>query len=240
MAAVSHKGLIRKNNQDFFFLDSEKERLFIVADGMGGHKAGEIASQLAVEAAVSIMMPLTQMTLVNTVEFINKAFEQANKVIQDRSEDDSGMEDMGTTMTMAFREGNALYVGHIGDSRAYFVTAHSIKKITKDHTLVEELVRNGSITTEEARNHPQRNIIMKALGSGCQHLPDIQELEIEGDMILFLCTDGITNLVTEEEIKVTLNKYEDLRTAVNDLKDLALERGAHDNLTALAVRLMVN
>lgn len=236
MAAITHMGNVRENNEDAYYLDTEAGKLFAIADGMGGHKAGEVASQMAIEKVLDIFkrQPVKHDEIIPA---IGKAFEEASEAIDQKSKTNAEFEGMGTTLTMVYADSEILYVGHIGDSRAYLIGEEGIKPITKDHTLVSELVRNGTITEAEAKNHPQRNVIMKALGSGCKAIPDIREIEAEADSIIVICSDGLTDLVDDQEIEADFKREPELTQALKSLKDLALSRGGHDNITIVAFRI---
>lgn len=236
MAAITHMGNVRENNEDAYFLDTEQGQLFAIADGMGGHNAGEVASQMAIDKMLTIFKGPNK-TCDDAVIAIRETFEGASAEIDARAKENKQLEGMGTTLTMAYWDGRILYMGHIGDSRAYMVNSHGIKPITRDHTLVSELVKSGSITELEARNHPQRNVIMKALGSDCKAVPDILEIEIEEPSVLVLCSDGLSDLVEDTEIAEHIKGSKSLKDALETLKDLALSRGGHDNITMLAVSI---
>lgn len=235
MAAITHKGNVRENNEDSYYLDTECGLLFAVADGMGGHKAGEVASAIAIDQLKAVFCQNGPIT--DAIAAILAVFQNASDKIAQEAKVNAECDDMGTTFTMALRQGNILYVGHIGDSRAYLLDSKGIQMITKDHTLVAELVRSGGITRSEARNHPQRNVIMKALGSGCQPIPDIHEVEIEEECILLICSDGLSDLVEDQEIEEVLAGAPTLVDAVKILKEKALSRGGHDNITVVCARL---
>lgn len=236
MAAITHRGNVRENNEDSYYLDSEKGRIFAVADGMGGHRAGEVASRLAIEALARVFSRL-EIAEMQVIESIREVYLSANDAIMAEALQNEQCEGMGTTLTMAYVEPNVIYVGHIGDSRAYAVYKDRIKQLTKDHTLVAELVRTGTITESESRNHPQRNVIMKALGSGDEPAMDIHEIEVEEPFTLMICSDGLTNMMEDSEIMKIVNEHPKLVDAVKALNDLALVRGGHDNITIVAVRI---
>lgn len=235
MAAITHRGNVRENNEDAYYLDTEQGALFAVADGMGGHKAGEVASGIAIEELKAVFGG--GLHGMDPVLAIQSTFVRASEAISERAKENPDCDDMGTTFTMAYRLGGVLYIGHIGDSRAYLMGESGLRLVTRDHTLVAELLKSGGITKSEARSHPQRNVIMKALGSGCQPVPDIQEIEIDSECTLLICSDGLTDLVEDHEIEKTLTQETCLVDVVKSLKDLALSRGGHDNITIVCARI---
>lgn len=235
MAAITHLGNVRENNEDAYYLDAELGCLFAVADGMGGHRAGEVASELAIEAVKETFRQLDDAHK-EPVATIQKAFALAAQRIEERAKVDDACEGMGTTLTMAFKSEDVLYIGHIGDSRAFVVKDGGIKQITKDHSLVAELVRTGAISSDEAKNHPQRNVIMRALSVGCQPVADIHEIEIEGDTLLLICSDGLTDYLGQEEILKEIEHQNQISETVRVLCNSALTQGGHDNITIVAVR----
>jgi protein phosphatase len=236
MAAITHMGNVRENNEDAYYLDTEQGRLFAIADGMGGHNAGEVASQMAIDKMLEIFKG-ESFDCNDIVTSIRETFEKASAEIDASAKQNSQYEGMGTTLTLVYVAGEIIYVGHIGDSRAYLMDSSGIRPITRDHTLVSELVRTGSITQTEARNHPQRNVIMKALGSDCKSIPDIFEVEIEEKSIVVICSDGLSDLVDDHEIAESVQQSPSLVEAVGVLKDLALSRGGHDNITIVAASI---
>ncbi len=233
MAAITHLGNVRDNNEDAYYLDTEKGKLFAIADGMGGHNAGEVASKMAIEKMLAVFnnQPVDR---VNIISIIRDVFEQASVEIDEMAKTDEHYDGMGTTLTLVFVDKDVLYIGHIGDSRAYMINSSGIKTMTRDHTLVSELVKNGTITEKEARKHPQKNVIMKAIGSGCKAIPDIHEVEIDEESVFIICSDGLTDLVDDLEIQETIKNSETLAMGLMVLKDLALERGGFDNVTIVA------
>lgn len=235
MAAITHLGNVRENNEDAYYMDAEMGCLFAVADGMGGHRAGEVASELAIEAVMEVFR-CREEAHKEPVATIQKAFALAAHKIEERAAVDNACEGMGTTLTMAFKSDNVLYIGHIGDSRAFVVKDGTIKQITKDHSLVAELVRTGAISQEDAKSHPQRNVIMRALSVGCQPMADIHEIELEDETLLLICSDGLTDYLSQDDILTEINAQKQISESVSTLCDRALTQGGHDNITIVAVR----
>jgi serine/threonine protein phosphatase PrpC len=229
---VTNVGLVRKNNEDAALCDIDKQ-LFVVADGMGGYVAGEVASVLAIE---SLKQALAAQAGDAPPELLRQAFYQANDRIYQEAKNHPEYAGMGTTLSALWVVGNKAYISHVGDSRVYLIRDGQIISLTMDHSLVGELVREGGLTEEQAMNHPQRNVLTRALGCGALVEVDLAEIEIrEGDAFL-LCTDGLFNLVSGEEMAHLITQEKDVKKAVGELVDLALARGGFDNVTAILVR----
>lgn len=233
-------GRVRDINQDAYYISSFKDHpLFIIADGMGGHKAGEIASNMAVEIISSnLEEDLNSLELDDSSikVWIQNSMNKANKEIFDKSLKDEKFSGMGTTVTLAYTNNQKIFIGHVGDSRAYLFRKGVLSQMTKDHSLVEELIRNGSISKEEAKLHPQRNIITRAVGTSNDIEADLIVKEKLKDDILLLCTDGLTNMLMDEEIKEYLLINEDMQKVCEELVRLANEKGGFDNITVLAIK----
>lgn len=219
-------GLMRTANQDAYGI---REPLFVVADGMGGHRGGEVASRIAVErilAASSWNDPLAG---------LRDGFSAANQAIREHAELNEECRGMGTTVVALVLAGHQALLAHIGDSRIYRFRRGILSLLTRDHSLVEELVRQGSISADEARNHPQRSVLTRALGT--TETPKVEYAEFDpepGDLYL-LCTDGLTAEVAEPEIAAALQKADDPQTAAELLVEAALSHGGSDNITVLVV-----
>ncbi len=228
---ISRKGLVRENNEDFYCYDSQRG-LLIVADGIGGHAGGEVASKLAVETAAAELVQRETATL----QAIEQAFHAANMAIVERAADDSSLADMGTTMTLAWLCGFRLLVGHIGDSRAYLFQSGQLQMLTRDHTVAGDLLEAGDISDSQAATHPQKHILTRALGTveGCTI--DVFELELQSDSMLLLCTDGLTDQVSTEEISHLLNQQTDIKIIADSLVGQAYQKGAPDNVTLIVAR----
>ena len=224
-AGVTDVGRVRDGNEDDFLEQADRLGLVAVADGMGGHRAGEVASATALEAlraAVAAGQPL------------RKAIEGANDAVLEKSESDHELHGMGTTLTagMLGTDGS-LTVGHVGDSRAYLIRDGELSQITEDHSLVEEMVRAGELTPEQAEVHPQRSIITRALGIDPVVDVDLYPIQLRaGDRVL-LCSDGLTTMVRPEEIATILGREHDPKQAAQLLVDAANAAGGEDNVTAL-------
>ena len=233
-------GIIRENNQDAYYISSREDRpLFIVADGMGGHKAGEIASSMAIDIISKNFKKHLIDTSVNEEDIkdiIKESIYEANDKIYIKSTEDERYSGMGTTVTLAYVLNEKIFIGHVGDSRAYLLSNGILSQITEDHSLVEELIRNGSISREEAKHHPQRNIITRAVGTSNEIRADIITKYKSKDDILLLCTDGLINIVDDEQIKKSLFINECIQKACEELVSISNDRGGFDNVTILAVK----
>lgn len=238
--AVSDIGKVRDKNEDSFFISGcdAQYKLYIVADGMGGHNAGEVASSLAVDT-VRQFFDRHYASLQKTDEMIEKFMREAiansNACVLNESHlhlDESGM---GTTMTLLLIENDKFYVGHIGDSRAYIIRDNVIEQITEDHSLVTQMIKDGKLSANEAKYHPLKNIITRALGVDFDINIDVYIRDAKQGDIVILCTDGLSNMVSDSEILEEYTKN-DIATASNNLVRSANERGGYDNITIVAVK----
>ncbi|MDR7869893.1 MAG: Stp1/IreP family PP2C-type Ser/Thr phosphatase [Tissierellaceae bacterium] len=232
-------GLSRENNQDSLFIsDLEDLPLFIVADGMGGHNAGEIASNIAVETIKEKFLENRNKLINkdNIIKTIEESICEANKKIYFEALSTPHYSGMGTTLTMAYIFDESVYIGHIGDSRAYYIDDSGIEQITEDDSLVNELIKNGSITKEEAFTHPQRNVITKALGTSIDIDINVQTLEYKVGNILIICSDGLSNMVKENRILDIVKSEENVKLACERLVELAKENGGLDNITIIIIK----
>ena len=230
-------GLKRKLNQDYVFTtDSEignLPNLYLVADGMGGHKAGDYASKYAIE---TIIEEIKSKKETDTFAALNKAIIEANTRIRNKAAEDDNMTGMGTTLVAAVVENDVLKVANIGDSRLYLIH-DEIKQITIDHSLVEEMVRLGGLNREEARNHEKKNIITRAIGAENHVQADFFEVKLQkGDQIL-MCTDGVSNMLTDEEILEILKEQVNEEKRVEHLVQAANEHGGRDNMGIVLISL---
>jgi len=226
-AGVTDVGRIRDGNEDDFLDQANRRGLVAVADGMGGHRAGEVASATALEALRAGVASGQQLP---------NAIEGANDAVLEKSESDQELRGMGTTLTAGMLGADGqLLVGHVGDSRAYLFRDAELTQITDDHSLVEEMVRGGELTPEQAEVHPQRSIITRALGIDPQVDVDVYPIELQpGDRILF-CSDGLTTMVRQDEMAGILAREHDPKRAAQLLVDAANAAGGEDNVTAVIV-----
>lgn len=224
-------GKVRRQNEDAAWLD-EKLGVFAVADGMGGHLAGEVASGMAINAVKRMAAEHD----VASISVMREAVEAAHEAILAHAKENPACAGMGTTLSLMWRGGHYMYIAHVGDSRIYRFGAGGLEQITQDHSLVEELVRARILTREEARRHPRRNIITRALGTQGDNAPDLLAAERRRGDVWLLCSDGLTGMVSDEEIARTLGETKDLDAAADSLLARALEAGGRDNVTLILWR----
>ena len=228
-------GQKRKMNQDYVFASEgpvgNLPNLFTVADGMGGHNAGDYASSHAVRILVD---EIREDADYNPVKVIRHAIEAANTEIRNRAQEDENLRGMGTTMVVATIVDQYAYVANVGDSRLY-VIQDGIHQITRDHSLVQEMVRMGEITAEEARNHPDKNIITRAVGVLPEVTADFFEISLKpGDEIL-MCSDGLTNMIEDDEIRHIVLGQRDIVEKAEKLIETANRNGGKDNITVVLI-----
>ena len=231
-------GLMRTINQDSIFTSIEPigklPNLFIVADGMGGHKAGDVASRAAIEKFVKYACT-THMS--DPANILDSGIISINKEIYDMAISNKDYSGMGTTFVACSIVDNHVYIANVGDSRLYLI-GRDIRQITRDHSLVEDMVRMGMIDKEEAKTHYKKNVITKAIGVADDRTatPDIFEIEISDGEKLLLCSDGLTNMVEDYEIKKIVTKNERIEDVVRALIDQANENGGKDNISAILIQ----
>lgn len=228
-------GMVREVNQDYVFVSDlpvgKLPNLFIVADGMGGHKAGEYASRFTVEV---VKDELAKSTEDSPEAMIRQAITSANQRLLETARQDSKLEGMGTTLVVATVIERTLYFANVGDSRLYLLN-HDIKQVSKDHSLVQEMVRLGGIKQEDAKNHPDKNIITRAIGAKEQVEVDFYEYRLKKGDIILMCTDGLSNMVEDIEILHIVKGSRDIVEAVEGLINKANENGGKDNIGIVAV-----
>jgi len=226
-------GLVRKQNEDSLCA-VPRLALFAVADGMGGHLAGEVASRMALE---SVIRQMESGDRADVVQNLLEGVRRANSDIYDASRDDGACRGMGTTLTAALILAGELVLAHVGDSRAYVIRGAEIFPLTEDHSLVQEMIRNGGITREQARDHPHRNVLTRALGTDPLVDVDLIRINLQKGDTLLLCTDGLYGLVGDHEILDLVRSAGDPDRAVRDLVDEALKRGGNDNISVIVVEI---
>lgn len=230
---ISHIGKIRKRNEDFFLIDQNR-KLFMVCDGMGGHRGGNVASRMAVEV---VNQSLHFNDITEIPEALRQAIQRANQEIRKTGQQNEEVREMGTTITAAVIDQGKIYFGHVGDSSLFIIRKDEIRKLTHDHTLAEKMFKEGLLKKEEMRDNAFNHVLTRALGSESQVHIDIDEDTVQaGDWVL-LCTDGLSNLVEMWEIPALLEKQHEPQQAAQELIDLALSRGGHDNITVVLLRL---
>ena len=228
-------GMVREVNQDYVYVSDlpvgKLPNLFIVADGMGGHKAGEFASRFTVEV---VKDELAKSTEEGPEAMIRQAITSANQRLLETAKQDSKLEGMGTTLVVATVIERTLYFANVGDSRLYLLN-NDIKQVSKDHSLVQEMVRLGGIKQEDAKNHPDKNIITRAIGAKEQVEVDFYEYRLKKGDIVLMCTDGLSNMVEDTEILHIVKGSRDIVEAVEGLINKANENGGKDNIGIVAV-----
>lgn len=232
--SMTDKGQVRQLNQDYLYT-SEKpvgnlDNLFIVADGMGGHKAGDYASKFTVENVVELIEKSEE---TEPVKIIEAAVEETNRrlLLEARDPELSGM---GTTIVTCTIHGREACIANVGDSRLYIID-NTIRQITHDHSLVEEMVRMGEIAPENARIHPNKNIITRAIGAGDEVKIDFFQTELEENSIILMCSDGLTNMVDDEDIKFIVDRQRDVVEITESLINAANENGGKDNIAIIII-----
>ncbi len=238
--AVSDIGKNRKKNQDAYYMSSDSDfPLYLVADGMGGHRSGEVASSMAMEIIKNEFL-ISKDNLVNDkniLKTIKESIEKANTKIYLKSISSERYNGMGTTMILGYIFNGKIFIGHVGDSRAYLIRNEEIHQITEDHSYVNELLKLGSITIEEAKIHPKRNLITRAVGSSSKIRMDLIVKEYEKEDILLLCSDGLFNMLKEREIYEVFNSEEDIQKSCERLVAKANQKGGLDNITLVSIKI---
>ncbi len=217
-------GCLRDHNEDSLVVAPP---LFAVADGMGGHAAGEVASEIAVNVLAE------QAPAHPDGEALGRAVEEANRAVIQAAHEGRGREGMGTTMTAAMLEGERLVVAQVGDSRAYLLHQGKLQQLTRDHSLMADMIEAGQITPEEARTHPNRSVITRALGSDEHLRPDIYEINVETGDRLLVCSDGLSGMLRDDDIEHALCRIQDPQRCASQLVNEAISAGGHDNVTVI-------
>ena len=229
-AVASDTGRRRRRNEDNYVVAPP---LFAVADGMGGAQAGEVASKLAASA-----LQTGDSDGLSGLERVDALIQEANRRIFDRASNDPSASGMGTTMTVALVEGMTVAIGHVGDSRAYLVRGDSMEQLTEDHSLVNELLKSGKLSEEEAHIHPQRSVIPRAVGTDPDVDVDAFSIEAEEGDVFLICSDGLSDMVEDGDILDVVDRNRgDLEKAVKSLVQAANKEGGEDNITAVAFRI---
>ena len=245
---LTHVGRQRQHNEDAFLVANEA-KLFLVADGMGGHAAGEIASRIAVDSISEFILHTKEDDgtwphaydehYTRTTNRLMAAVRLANTRVLEAMRKDARLRGMGTTVVACMADNDTMSFAHVGDSRAYMIRDKQLSRITNDHSWVFEQVQAGMLTEAEAEKHPLRNVITRALGGALQVTPDASEIEARPGDVVLLCSDGLTGMVPESEIlKIVTANNGDLEKACRDLIDAANERGGLDNVTAVLLKAL--
>jgi protein phosphatase len=270
VAGLSHTGYVRHNNEDHFlvfsfgrFLETLTTNLpanhvpphymddgygMIVADGIGGHLAGEHASRMAITTMVNLVLSTPDWILraddpLQADEIMNRArdrFEMVGDVLTEEAAADPKLHDFATTMTLAASAGKDLFIAHVGDSRAYLLRHDKLIQLTRDHTFASELVEAGMLTHAEAATHRLRHVLTRFIGTTQEATPDVQKLSLQDGDRLVLCSDGLNNMISNDEIKAILGQADTSEKLSNRLVDEALQAGGHDNVTVIVAQYSVN
>lgn len=238
VAAGSDVGRVRKGNEDSFFADANEYRgLFIVADGMGGHAAGEVASQMSVQVISSDLEKLNDLESADALETVSLSLRHANRSVYERSSSERDKAGMGSTASvLALAEGRFV-IGHVGDSRVYLLRDGDFRQLTHDHSVVQEQVDAGLLTPDEARNHKQSNVITRCVGMGWDVEPDVLDGDVRQGDIFLLASDGLTGMVEDSRLQQLLSSRVPPARIVDALIAEANARGGVDNITAVIVRV---
>ncbi len=241
----THVGKQRQHNEDAFLV-ADEAKLYLVADGMGGHAAGEIASRIAVDSISEFILHTREddgtwphaydEQFKRSTNRLMAAVRLANTRVLEAMRKDARLRGMGTTVVACMADDDIMSVAHVGDSRAYLIREGRLSRLTNDHSWVFEQVQAGMLTEEEAEKHPLRNVITRALGGALSVSPDASEVTSKPGDVYLLCSDGLTGMVPEDEILRVVNENDDLERACQELIDRANERGGLDNVTAILVK----
>ena len=248
-AAASHRGRVRTANEDSFGICAD-EGLFVVCDGMGGAAAGEVASRVAVDAVLKSLCgprkavatrdtdpgPIGETSHSEVSELLRDAVSDANDLVFSQAANDSRLHGMGTTLVALLVQGHRVWVAHVGDSRCYRYRDNVLEQLTRDHSLVDEQVKLGQLTREEAERSPLRNVITRAVGSQRSVSTEIGEFETASGDLFLLCSDGLTRELPDGRIETILNETDDLDSICKRLIDAANDAGGRDNVTCVVVR----
>ena len=236
--SITDKGRTRNTNQDYVYCEENAvgsfPNLFIVADGMGGHNAGDTASRMCVEEVVS---QIEQSTKVTPIGIFEQAVTAANEKVFKASLSDKALKGMGTTIVATVVFGDTAYIVNVGDSRLY-VYKNTFRQVTIDHSLVEEMVQSGKLHKEDMRTHPNKNIITRALGTNSEVKADCFEIEVDEGDVLLLCSDGLSNMLEDERIeRIIKSNREDMSEAGKRLVQEANEAGGKDNISVVLIQV---
>jgi protein phosphatase len=250
-------GRVRKSNQDHFLIaellrtmwvqqtslpqrefqfGNRRGHLFLIADGMGGHKGGEVASALTVTTIEHFMLDIFR-----RADDFHTALKQAHARLLEEAASHPEVSGMGTTLTMAIANHWKLYVVHAGDSRCYLLRGRELRQLTTDHTVVGEMIRRGLLQPADAEHHVYRHVVTNVLGGGQESITvDVQEVDLQPEDIVLLCTDGLTDMLADEQIGRILREEDDSRKACDRLVDEALTQGGRDNITAIVAQFVAS
>lgn len=236
VGAMTDKGLVRAHNEDSHLVMTP-QGLFAVADGMGGHAAGEVASRIAIDA-VREVFDEESLSPESVPELLRRAVERSNDRIAERIRSQPEYLGMGTTLVILLANSQQFWIAHVGDSRAYLIRNDEIIQLTTDHSFVNELVRLGMLSREEAARDPRRNVVTRALGSGSRVSPDIAQGSMQPGDVVLLCSDGLNTMLDDDEILAIVRQNgQDLPAACHQLVEAANHAGGEDNVTVVLAGL---
>ena len=236
--ALTDVGIERKINQDYVYFTLKQTghlpNLFIVADGMGGHKAGDVASRYTVDEFVSLIENATEK---DDITVISEAVTKVNTMLLEKAKESPDYTGMGTTLVVATIKDEMLRVANVGDSRLYVIGTDGIRQITRDHSLVEEMVLAGQLSKSEARTHARKNVITRAIGGEEQVEPEMFSIDLKENSKILMCSDGLTNMLEDAEILSIVRNNANIEDAARLLIDRANENGGKDNISVIIVEL---
>ncbi|WP_068672441.1 Stp1/IreP family PP2C-type Ser/Thr phosphatase [Oceanobacillus sp. Castelsardo] len=233
---LTDRGRVRSHNEDAggIYYNSSNQLLAVIADGMGGHLAGDVASKMAIALIDEKWKSTKKFDKPNEIEeWLLNTIQEINESIYQHAQSNKECEGMGTTLVVVVHIDEFLTIAHIGDSRCYLLNQDKQRQVTEDHSLVNALVQSGQITRDDAKHHPRKNVVLRALGSELQVDADIKTILIDESEKVLLATDGLTDKVFDEELFEIINKHEDINLAGKELVDLANDRGGEDNISLI-------
>ena len=237
-AARTDVGMIRSGNEDNFTVDSRSERgIFIVADGMGGHAAGEVASEMAVQIVQQELEAVRDLDGEDVVQLVANALKHANRAIHERTLTEVDKQGMGTTASVLVLAGSRYLIGQVGDSRVYLLRAGKFEQLTKDHSYVQEQVDAGYLTPEQARYHPYSNVITRCVGASPEVQPDVYSGDVRVGDLFLVASDGLTGMVDDRRLQILLMSRAEPERKVHALISEANGRGGLDNITAIVIQI---
>lgn len=240
ISGITNVGAVRQNNEDAIAYHRD-EGLVILADGMGGHNAGEVASQMAVEAVEQLLVKARDGSEMDYHEVLTDAVQKANTAVYERSKLVADCNGMGTTLVVVCFDGEQAHIANVGDSRLYLYRDGILLQLTRDHSLVADLMDKGFLSPEEARESPQKNIITRAIGLDDEVKVDIYEQGLQAGDLFLLCSDGLSDVVDDKTIQACIDdNLSDIDVLTSQLVDKALQAGGPDNISVIAVQLQAN
>lgn len=239
VAARSDVGMVRPGNEDSFFAEADARRgVFVVADGMGGHAAGEVASEMAVDIISRALLQLDGVTQADAVERTAQSLRDANRAIYTRMLAESDKQGMGTTASVLVLSAGRYLIGQIGDSRVYLLRGGELRQLTKDHSYVQEQMDAGLLTAEQARYHPYSNVITRCVGASDAVEPDLYQGDVQPDDLFLVASDGLTGMVDDRRLQQLLAARVGPARIIDSLIAEANGRGGLDNITAIVVQVV--